>query len=91
MVIQLPPSLAFPLEVAAIIHGKTIRYTPMWYGTDDERETIRELITEWAENNNADVLIFFSATEWFHRPPARLQRVGKKTDEQEESTDDTAD
>lgn len=67
-------------EVAAVVKNGVLQYTRHWYGTEEERTHVHELLAEWAEENEVDALIFFVSTESFYRPKPKLQRMNAATE-----------
>ena len=70
-------------EVCAVVKGGVLQYSRQWYGTEGERDAIHQIMADWAEENQADALIFFAATETFVRPKPKLQRLSKGGDSDE--------
>lgn len=62
-------------EMASAIKDNLVYYSPVWYGTEDQRQDIRKMLLEWGESENLNALLFFTCDEWYYRPPARLKKM----------------
>jgi len=78
------PSLTFPSIPATSGAGKPelclvvlssgqAHFSPVFYGTEEEREKVRRTYMDFAETIQARYLTFFVATSVYHRPPEKLK------------------
>ena len=68
-------------ETCFVTKGKLAQYSPIWYGTEEERQAVRDTLIAWGNQIKADTLIFFAATEWYYQPPQILKKGGMSDEE----------